>query len=710
MNKILCSLLSILFFFGPATLAQQSQPAQSPASPPQSPSLNPTDPNENDEGVVKIGTSLVQVDAVVTDRDGKIVRDLKTEDFEIFENGKKQEITNFSFVAIDAPNGPPTQTEKGLFSTGRKLRPEEVKRTTVIVVDDLSIAPGEIEFVRRALFNFVEKQMGPNDLVSIIRTSSGSGALQQLTNNREFLKAGIKRIYPRFAGRDFNQNFFGSYSILGNTIRSLQKLPGRKSIILVSDGLSLTEGFFPVGGIQLESTNDARLDRFRQLVDLANRSSVVINTLHSQGLRTLNYDAATGPQYRFDSLGNQIPYRINQPSEDIVNSRRTSNESQDGLLALARETGGIPIRNTNDFKGGFEKILNDQSGYYLIGYSPDDEIFKPEKSGYRSFRKIEVKVKKAGLTVRSRKGFRAITDEELAKAETPEGRLIETLASPFLASDLKVRLTSLFLNEPGPDGKQNGLVRCLLYYEGERLSFRDDGDGWQKAEVGLYALMFDDNGGIVENIGRTQTLRFRGKTLEIAKKNGFVFSIDVPLRKTGVFQIKAAVCDNATRKLGSAYQYLEIPKLEKERLAVSGLVMSGLESKAAPNSSPQLILSENPNAGPAVREFVRGGGLSLACFAYNPTVHPQTKQPAVTAQIKLYRDGTEVFAGKEFLLPVTSGGRLELSRAISLADSMELGDYTAVVILTDLYQTDPKRKTVTQSLDFTLVDSQPTTK
>ncbi len=706
MKKTLALSLTLLCLTNPVLFAQQPSP-QTP--PPAAPST-PPDQDDDPEGVVKIGTSLVQIDAVVTDRDGKIVRGLKAEDFEVFENGKRQQITNFSFVRIDASNGPDPGSASGGPSAKRKLKPEEVKRTIVVVVDDLVIDPGEIEFVRRALFNFIDKQMGPNDLVSIIRTSSGSGALQQLTNDREFLRAGIKRIYPRFVGRDFNQNFFGAYPILGNAIRNLQKLPGRKSIIFISDGLSLTEGFFPVGGIPLESTNNGRLDRFRQLVDFANRSSVVINTLHSQGLRALNYDAGTGPAYRFDSLGNQIPFRINQASNEIITLRRTSNDLQDGLLALARETGGIPIRNINDFSVGFEKILNDQSGYYLIGFAPDDDVFKPEKNGLRPYRKIEVKVRRAGLTVRSRKGFRAVTDEELVRAETPDSKLIETLASPFLASDIRVQLTSLFVSETGTDGKQNAVIRSLLYYDAQNITFQDDGDGWQKAEVGLFAMMFDDNGGLVEKIGRTQTLRLRGKALEAARRNGLVYTIDVPVKKAGAYQLKVAVRDNANQKLGSAYQYIETPKLEKDRLSLSGLVLTGLESKAAPNSAPQLVPSEAPNATPAVREFVRGGGLSLSCFVYNAVIHPKTKQPAVTAKIKLYREGKEIFAGKDFAVPFTANGTVELSRAIALAETMEPGDYTALVTVTDLYQSDSKRKTATQTLDFTLVDRQPTTK
>lgn len=702
MKKTLSFALALLCLTSSTLFAQQ--PSPSPTVPPKTDT-----PQEDDsEGVVRIGTSLVQIDAVVTDGSGKIIRNLKAEDFEISENGKRQDITNFSFVDVNPAPAPTVQPgtpgSTGPVTPG-KLKPNEVRRTTVIVVDDINIGVADVEFIRRALVNFVQNQMGPNDLVSIIRSSSGSGALQQLTNNRQFLLAGINRIYPRIIGSDFNQSFFAAFPVLGNAIKGLQKLPGRKSIIFVSDGLSLTEGFFPVGGIPLESTNNTRIEQFRKLVDLANRSSVVINTVHSQGLRPLNYDAGTARPYQFDNLGNQIPFRINQPAVELTTNRRAANESQDGLLSLARETGGIPIRNTSDFSAGFQKILNDQSGYYLIGYSPDEEIFKPEKNGVRPYRSITVKVKRSGLTVRSRKGFRAVTDSEMTKAETPDTRLVETLASPFRTSDIRVQLTSLFVSEPGTDGKPAGVIRSLLFYDAQNLTFQDDGDGWQKAEVGLYAMMFDDNGGLIEKVGRTQSIRLRGKALADARKNGLVYTLDVPVRKAGAYQIRAAIRDNATQRIGSASQYIETPRLENDRLSLSGLVLLGLESKAAPNAAPQLVISEAPSASPAVREFVRGGGLSVSCFVYNPVVHPQTRQPSVKAQIKLFREGKEIYSGKEFPVPSAASGTIELNRAITLADSLEPGEYVALVTVTDLYQKDSKRKTARQWLDFTIVGS-----
>ncbi len=702
MKKTLSFALALLCLTSSTLFAQQ--PSPTPTDPPKS----NAPPEDDAEGVVKIGTSLVQIDAVVTDGSGKIIRNLKAEDFEISENGKRQDITNFSFVEV-APTldaGPqPAATDPNAPVTARKLKPDEVRRTIVIVVDDLGIGVGDVEFIRRSLVQFVEKQMGPNDLVSIIRTSSGSGTLQQLTNNRQFLLAGIRKIYPRDFARDFNQTFFSAFPVLSNAIKSLQKVPGRKSIIFVSDGLTLNEGFFPVGGIPLESTGDSRLERFRQLVDQANRSSVVINTFHSQAQKSLNYDSATTRPYQFDRFGNQIPFRPNQPVEELTTIRQTANANQDGLLALAKETGGIPIRNTNDFSAGFQKILNDQSGYYLIGYSPDEEIFKAEKNGLHRYRSISVKVKRSGLTVRSRKGFRAVTDAELTRTKTPETRLVEALASPFKTSDLKVQLTSLFVNENGPDGKPNAIIRSLLFYDASDLTFQDDGDGWMKAEVGLFAMIFDDNGGLVERVGRTQNIRLRGKALADARKNGLVYTLDIPVRKAGAYQIRAAVRDNASQKIGSASQYIETPRLEKDRLSLSGLVLLGLESKAAPNAAPQLVISEAPSASPAVREFVRGGGLSISCFVYNPVVHPQTRQPSIKAQIKLFREGKEIYSGKEFQVPFSADGTIELNRAITLAESLEPGEYVALVTVTDLNQNDSKRKTARQWLDFTIVGS-----
>src|ERR1041385_1759841 len=172
---------------------------------------SPRPPAQSGEDVVKITTNLVQVDAAVTDKKGRPITDLKAEDFEVYEDGRLQKITNFSFISAelntpssvvrsnaDAPrtkrvDEPPVPTIR--------LRPENVVRTVALVVDDLGLSFESMHFVRDALRKFVDEQMQPGDLVAIIRTGAGVGALQQFTSDKRLLYAAIDRAKWNGRGR-----------------------------------------------------------------------------------------------------------------------------------------------------------------------------------------------------------------------------------------------------------------------------------------------------------------------------------------------------------------------------------------------------------------------------------------------------------------------------------------------------------------------------
>jgi len=190
MKKIIASLIFV-FLCALTSLSQTPTPTPKPAG---------------DDDVVKISTTLIQIDVTVTDKNGSIVRDLKPEDFEIYENGKKQEITNFSFVSVD------NATRQTLVKSKEKdklsiplppvaIRPEQVRRTIALVVDDLGLSFESVYQVRRALRKFVDEQMQPNDLVAVIRTGSGMGALQQFTSDKRQLYAAIESVKWNAQGR-----------------------------------------------------------------------------------------------------------------------------------------------------------------------------------------------------------------------------------------------------------------------------------------------------------------------------------------------------------------------------------------------------------------------------------------------------------------------------------------------------------------------------
>ncbi|HEY7516061.1 MAG TPA: VWA domain-containing protein, partial [Vicinamibacteria bacterium] len=149
--------------------------------------------------VVRVTLSLVQVDAVVTDGTGRHVTDLTAADFEIFEDGKRQEISHCSYVSIPRQAAPAPPSRNADLPVPpppapARLRPERVRRTLALVVDDLGLSYRSTVEVREALEAFVDRQMEPGDLVAIIRTRGGIGALQQFTADKAQLRAAIERV------------------------------------------------------------------------------------------------------------------------------------------------------------------------------------------------------------------------------------------------------------------------------------------------------------------------------------------------------------------------------------------------------------------------------------------------------------------------------------------------------------------------------------
>jgi VWFA-related protein len=168
--------------------------------------LAPQPTGEQSAGpVIRVTVDLVQVDAVVTDAKGRHVTGLKPEDFEILEDGKPQKITHFSYVPGNAipggpapvnpaPKQPSAKTSEAIPAPAKALRPEQVQRTIVLMADDLGLSSDDIPNVRKAMKSFVERQMQAGDLVSIMTTSGGMGAMQQLTNDKRQLYAAIDGI------------------------------------------------------------------------------------------------------------------------------------------------------------------------------------------------------------------------------------------------------------------------------------------------------------------------------------------------------------------------------------------------------------------------------------------------------------------------------------------------------------------------------------
>lgn len=700
----------------PQPKPQEQKPAQKPEAPP---------PQESDDvDVVKITTNLVQIDAVVTDRKGMHVTDLRSHEVEMLENGKPQKITEFSYIRIGRPAEAaaksPEETATSVPGPPKKLRREEVRRTIALVIDDLRMSFDSVRFTKEALKKFLDEQVQPTDLVAIIRTAGGTGALQQFTSDKQQLYTAVEKLkwVPRIGNSaqafenirqetmqvnernmldntneldDLNQmrkDLFavGTLGALNYTIQGLREMPGRKSIILFSDGLQMFNPSEPTGSSRI-------LNSLQLLLDLANRASVVINTMDVRGLVTFGLTAV-------DNTWNMSPAQV---EAKLAQRKENFFDSQSGLNYLAAQTGGLAIRNSNDMPGGVKRIMDDQAGYYLVGYRPDESTFD-STNGKTKFHHVALKVKRAGkFTLRTRTGFYGVTDEQLqASKETPRQQLIGALLSPFAASGVQLRLTSFYSN----DAAQGSVLRSFLHIKASDLTFTKEPDGTYKAVFDLMSVTFGEDEKLVDQVADQHTITLTDALYQKIVRYGFTFNTTVPIKKAGAYQLRTALRDTASGRMGAATQFIEVPDIDKDRLMTSGVLIKGMPlDRYLKQGGDERGEDSDPMANTSVRQFHTGTAMVYALAIYNAKMDKTSGKPNLTIQARLYRNGELVFTGKEVpfeLRDQTDPKRLGGGGAIQLGTEMKPGEYVLQIVVSDLLAKE-KHRVTTQWVDFEIL-------
>ena len=736
----------LLVFALSAPLFAQDPKPQPPTNPPPSQAQQPPAPAQSptpDQDVIRITTNLVQVDVVVT-KDGKQLTDLKPEEFEIFEDGRRQEITNFSYVAnekrIDhsAASGSLAATSPRPAEGSLPPRPitrEQVGRTMAIVVDDLGMSFESMARVRAQLSKFVNEKLEPTDLVAIIRTGGDVGALQQFTTDHRVLQNAVASlkwnpcsriglsvidaerslvaVHPpegQLTGRMLPDRSPSSAGVkqasaagdpdlcretasLYYTIRAVRfilrgmsDLPGRKSMMLISDNLpteqqeiSPTDFGFKRPVIQ-DATRNANLidvwtqsknylDGLSKLAEVAIRSSVVIYGVASQRLQTLGPSPADEISYPpLTPTARRRPGQEPDVVTRLIKDRPVElRRNMEGTDLLAKQTGGFMIRNSNDF--GFDKVLEDQGGYYLIGYRPAATTFD------RRFHQIKARVKRDGVTVRTRAGFYGVTEADApVRPSTIRDRMERALASPFGASGIDVRLTPLFVNDPS----RGSIVRLLLSFEAKDLTFTEEADGTHVANLALTTIFFGDNGTIATKHDHTTTLRLRGKPFERAMRDGVVYTFDIPAKESGVFQFRLAALDVASGRVGSAGQFLTIPNLQTGKLALSGILLQG----DGPSSK---AVDDDMLSQATLRKFRMGSLLVFGYTIYNATFD-KARSSHLTSQTTIFREGQKVYSSDRVAVNTTDQPdlkRIPTGARIGLGSILTPGEYVLQIVVED---------------------------
>ena len=701
MARSAAALLALLIFVSSRPAGAQSVPP-----PPEPPDAQQVD----DDRPVQLSVTLVQVDAVVVDKDGRQVTDLTAADFEILEDGRPQAITDFSYVAGTPAAAAPAPAAPAAPRPGApaaRLRPEQVRRTIAIVVDALAFE--DIHFARRAMKKFVEEQMQPGDLVAIVQARAGARSFQTFTSDKRQLLAAIERVRwsPSFLTSDapldrdpdadcgedvrsspvgrgtapgagggatgtpiaFNEGAAfraetftrGTLGVLQTVARGLQELPGRKAVILLSSGFPIDLGKC---GYRVEKA-------LQGLIDTANRASVGIYSVDVRGLQVLGPTAA-------DSISD--PRQI---GELISRRQRNFFHSQDILSLLAKQSGGTFTRNSNDITGAIRRAADDQNGYYLIAYQPEEATFAG-REGKREFHKLSVKVKRPGLTVRSRTGFYGITDDELrVTPQTPGEQLVRAILSPFGAEGVRLEAVPVYVD----DAAAGATVRCLVHFDARDLTYTETPTGSRKTNVDVVVLLLNEYGVVVDRQVLSHELEMSRAVYEAAVRDGIDYAATFPVKRAGGYQVRVAVRDAASQRIGSAFETVDVPDLKKGRLALSDVMIGGATGVTATATT--------------VRRFRRGETMIYGFEVYNAR-REGAARPRLEIATKLYRDGAPVFTSASQPFDVgdqPDWARIRAGRALQLGTEMAPGAYVLEVTVTDA-GSKKKPNAVTRWIEF----------
>ncbi|MEW6126367.1 MAG: VWA domain-containing protein [Acidobacteriota bacterium] len=689
--------------------------------------LAQTNPKNDDEKIIRIGTDLIQLDAVVTDKAGRIVNGLKKEDFEIIENGKKQQIGFFEFVDVAKKQQVTTDTAKPTqpAALNAETTIADVNRIFAFVVDDLTIRFEDLIFIRQMLLNFVENRMQPGDLIAIVRTVGGKGLLQQFTTDKNLLKRAIASLTPTtHAFRVFDKDIqpiklndlvaepgaagatagsatetsgeeididspqddtnkalraLMSLGTANFVVDSMTQLPGRKSLVLFSGGL-------PILSANPSKTLGNVSYFLERLSDNATRAGVAIHTMDVRGLQAFSGVASfdmtpgrsavagvgsTGAAGGFGRVPDETQFGDKNPFDQL--------EGHMGLKTLSAATGGISVLEKNNFIDGLDKIISANDGFYLLAYTPMDTKFD------NKFRKVEIKVKGEGLKVYSRRGYMARADAPTGAPATRQEQLLAAIKAPLARRDIDIDAMLLYKSA----SPTTGAIDIHLAIDPRKVEFETSEDK-QKADLEVAGFVFDELGKLRGGFSENVAVGVLPQDMAKLNQGGIAYSANTNL-PAGIYQIRIAVRDNKTGKIGTLSRYIEVPDLTKGRLTASTLLLG-----AAPANDMKAV---NPVPINGNRQISRKSDLRYAVVIYNAKV--KDNKPQVKTQLTISHNGKEIFKEEEIALEA-SGGQLIKVGQLGLG-GVKPGRYTLTLTITDGLA-DKKAQTIVRSMDFVVVN------
>ena len=572
MKTSLFAILPALAVVVAAPLAAQAPADQAPAGlPAQAPAAGEP---ASDQFFESIEVNVVNVDVYVTDKKGNRVRGLGKQDFELLEDGKPMQITNFYTVEEGRPGAPaaaPGATSPALAPAPVEPlapEPEDQRLHLVVYVDNWNIKPFNRNRVFTGVREFLRSRLTRDDRVMLVTYDRELHVRRPFTSDPVTVAAALFEVEKLSANgsrqdaerrdvlreiqdstsadqatlraRNYAESVFNdlSFSIdaLKNTVSSLAGLPGRKVILYVSDGLPMVAGEDVFHAIQekykedsgsvLEARSYDASRRFEELIASANANRITFYTLDAAGLRVSTSISAENQSNDVSGFVDSIYW----------------NNVQTSLRRMAVDTGGVAIANSNDPTRMLERVGDDLRNYYSLGYSP-------AHSGDGRYHKVEVRVKgRKDLVVRSREGYRD---------KTVEARMSDGVMSA-LVFDVESNQMGIVLDRGSEQRRDDGyfLVPIKVRIPIGRLVMVPEADN-HVARVRVFVAAMDQKGDFSEVQQTTVPIEIPSAQVVAAMTKEFVYTVSLVMRP-GLQKLGVGVRDDLGQASSFAVRTLSI--------------------------------------------------------------------------------------------------------------------------------------------------------
>ncbi len=486
-----------------------------------------------------------------------------------------------------------------------------------------------------------------------------------------------QRTLETFEMLERDQQGLSTSNALMAVVNSMRALPGRKSVVLFSEGLAIPANV---------------VARFRSVIDTANRANVSIYAMDAAGLRAESASADTR-----DSVNAAASRMLRRnPTSDVVGAPMTEalernegtlrNDPHSGLGQLSEETGGILIGNTNDLTGAFKRIDQDMRNYYMLSYVPKNDRFDGK------FRTISVKVKRSGLDVASRKGYYAVRGAGPTPVMSYEARPLALLDSTPWPNAFPTRAAALKF----PDATAPGLTPIIVTVPASAMTFVPSEDRTSyRAEFTILVRLRNSSNEVVDKMSQSYVLTGPIERLDAVKQGNVLFYREREL-KPGLYTMEAIVHDAINDRASARLATVEEPQVDAAALRASDLILVGSAErvpKPEPGRASPFLVGDMllyPNLGDPLK---KSATQELGFFI---TAYPR-KGSKLQAALELFQNGARLAALPLALGEPDSAGRIQQVGRLPIG-SLAAGTYELRVVLAD------DRQQISRSTTFRLVD------